>query len=318
MLKGEKVFECMNHLGSQRIPFFFMVDFLKKNGFVFPLNKIPAEFQFQIQGQSENFPGKISMNKFPISFEEYQIQFDLVKANILMGNSYLTNLTCATPIELNLSLEEVYRFAGAKYKLFWKNHFVCFSPETFVKIENGKIFSHPMKGTIDASIENAKEKILQDEKEKAEHFTIVDLIRNDLSKIAKKVHVPKFRYIDEIQTHYKTLLQVSSEIEGELPPNFHAELGSIFDALLPAGSICGAPKDKTVEIILEAESYERNFYTGVFGVYDGNNLDSAVMIRFIEQTENGFVFKSGGGITHQSIAQVEYNEMIDKVYVPIN
>lgn len=175
-----------------------------------------------------------------------------------------------------------------------------------------------MKGTIDAATPNAAQTILNDKKEMAEHYTIVDLIRNDLSKVAKKVTVTKFRYIDEIQTHEKTLLQVSSEIKGELPEDFHQNLGNIFDEMLPAGSICGAPKDKTVEIILETESYDRNFYTGIFGVYDGQNLDSAVLIRFIEKTDKGLVFKSGGGITSLSDPQSEYEEMIHKIYVPIN
>jgi para-aminobenzoate synthetase component 1 len=318
MLKGSAIFERMNQLGSRRTPFFFMIDFLKENGEIIPLNEIPEDIQFRGDEKPKEFNGKFQFNKNPISFEKYLREFDFVKENILRGNSFLTNLTCATPIETNLCLEEIFDYSRAKYKLFYRNHFVCFSPETFVKIEDGKIFSHPMKGTIDASIENAEEIILANEKEKAEHYTIVDLIRNDLSKVAKKVKVDRFRYIEEIQTSDKKLLQVSSEISGELPTDFHGNLGTIFDALLPAGSICGAPKDKTVEIILNAESYERNFYTGVFGVFDGKNLDSAVMIRFIEQNERGLWFKSGGGITHQSQALDEYNEMIAKVYVPIN
>src|SRR5690606_12753538 len=143
---------------------------------------------------------------------------------------------------------------------------------------------------------------------------IVDLIRNDLNQIAKKVSVPKFRYVEEIQTNERKLLQVSSEISGELPENFREKLGTIFDKLLPAGSICGAPKAKTVEIICEAENYERGFYTGIFGVFDGENVDSAVMIRFIQIHHNKkLYFKSGGGITHQSKAVDEYNEMIQKV-----
>lgn len=318
MLKGSAIFERMNNLGSQRTPFFFMIDFLKENGEIIPLNEMPDEIQFRWNEIPKTFEGEVKLQKSPISFEEYEKEFQIVKKNILRGNSFLTNLTCATPIKLNLSLEEIFDYSRAKYKLWYRNHFVCFSPETFVKIEEGKIYSHPMKGTIDASIENAEEIILADEKEKAEHYTIVDLIRNDLSKVAKKVRVDRFRYIEEIQTSDKKLLQVSSEISGELPTDFHANLGTIFDALLPAGSICGAPKDKTVEIILNAESYDRHFYTGIFGVYDGKNLDSAVMIRFIEQNEKGLWFKSGGGITHQSHALDEYNEMIAKVYVPIN
>lgn len=317
MLNNSEIFERMNEFGANKTPFLFIIDFLKKKGKVIPLNELNDEIQFSVHADSEEFNSEIRLKKQPISFEQYEAQFNLVKENILLGNSYLTNLTCATPIEINLSLEEIYHYSKAKYKLFWKENFVCFSPETFVKIRNGKIYSYPMKGTIDASVENAEERILSNEKEMAEHYTIVDLIRNDLSRIAKKVTVEKFRYIDEISTHDRKILQVSSEISGELAENFQENIGNIFDKLLPAGSICGAPKKKTVEIILEAESYERNFYTGVFGIFDGENLDSAVMIRFIEKTAEGLVFKSGGGITHQSIVNDEYNEMIQKVYVPI-
>ena len=95
-------------------------------------------------------------------------------------------------------------------------------------------------------------------------------------------------------------------------------MGDIIFTLLPAGSISGAPKNKTVEIILETEQYDRNYYTGIFGVFDGNNIDSGVMIRFIEQTPDGLVYKSGGGITALSNMDDEYNEIINKIYVPIN
>lgn len=308
----------MNELGATQTPFLFMVDFLKKHGCVIPLEGLDSEIQFQINSKPPHYPKKIELKKHPISYENYKKQFDLVKRNILLGNSYLTNLTCATPITLNITLDEIYTYSNAKYKLLWKNNFVCFSPETFVKIVKGQIFSYPMKGTIDASIENAKEKILANEKEMAEHYTIVDLIRNDLSQVAKKVSVPRFRFVEEIKTNEQTLLQVSSEVTGELDEDYAKHLGDIFYKLLPAGSICGAPKDKTIEIIQKAESYERNFYTGVFGVFDGQNVESAVMIRFIEKSKTGLVFKSGGGITSQSRAEDEYNEMIQKVYVPIN
>ena len=86
--------------------------------------------------------------------------------------------------------------------------------------------------------------------------------------------------------------------------------------MLPAGSISGAPKTKTVSIIKEAENYERGFYTGVFGVFDGANIDSAVAIRFIEQKNGEFWYKSGGGITHQSNVKEEYIELLKKIYVP--
>ena len=317
MLYGKAIFEKMNEWGSRKIPFLFLIDFLKEKGKIIPLDELTPEIQYAIHGEPEKFDSAIELKKYPIPFEEYENQFRQVQKNILLGNSYLANLTCATPIEINLSPEEIYRFSKARYKLLWKEKFVCFSPETFVRIKDGKIFSYPMKGTIDAAVENAAQKILCDEKETAEHYTIVDLIRNDLSLVAKKVTVEKFRYIDELSTNDQKILQVSSEISGELPADYTRNIGTIFDKLLPAGSICGAPKKKTVEIIRETESYDRDFYTGVFGVFDGENLDSAVMIRFIEEAKDGLVFKSGGGITHQSKGEDEYNEMIQKVYVPV-
>jgi para-aminobenzoate synthetase component 1 len=259
----------------------------------------------------------VLFEKFPLSYHEYKKSFDIVMENIYEGNSYLCNLTAKTPIETNLSLDDIFLLSTAKYKIKYKNEFICFSPETFIKIIDGNIYSYPMKGTIDADLTNAKEIILNDEKEKAEHITIVDLIRNDLSIVSKNVEVTKFRYIDKIKTNNKNLLQVSSEIKGELPEDYKNKIGEIIFSLLPAGSITGAPKKKTVEIIKEAETYQRNFYTGIAGIFDGVNLDSCVMIRFIESEEGKLYFKSGGGITYQSDPEAEYKELIDKVYLPI-
>ena len=318
MLAKHSIFDKMNELGAAKVPFFFMIDFLKENGEIIPLNEISDEIKFELNSlQNYSINRSFQFDKFPIDFSDYQSKFKLVHDNLLLGNSYLTNLTYPTKINTNLSLDEIYHFSEAKYKLKYKENFVCFSPERFVKIENHHIFSNPMKGTIDASIPNAKQIILDDEKEAAEHATIVDLIRNDLSLVADNVEVTKYRYIDKLKTNDKTLLQVSSEIRGDLKVDFHENIGTIFDKLLPAGSICGAPKKKTIDIILEAENYDRKFYTGIFGVFDGENLDSAVMIRFIENDKNELFFKSGGGITAKSNAKAEYEELIQKVYVPI-
>lgn len=263
----------------------------------------------------ENFG--IEWQPRPPSLEEYALSFQKVKDAILAGNSYLANLTCSTPVQTNLTLQEIFDRSAAPYKLWMKNRMVVFSPEIFVRTTGDFIYSYPMKGTIDATIPQAREKITEDPKETAEHATIVDLIRNDLSQIATDVKVLRFRYIDEIQTHKGPLLQVSSEIKGKLPPGWQSRLGTLLFRLLPAGSITGAPKKKTVEIIAEAETYARGFYTGVMGYFDGGRLDSAVMIRFVEQTPEGLYFKSGGGITSQSDLVSEYEEMKQKIYVPI-
>lgn len=320
---NSKAQERMNQLGKAGRPFLFVIDFDGLRPIIVPLDELsPADILYQVHGQG-NYPDvpqlnkAVTFNKFPVAADAYRRAFEIVHGNLSHGNSYLLNLTFPTPVETNLSLEEVFHHSQAPYKLYIKDQFVVFSPEIFVQIRNGKIFSHPMKGTIDADLSGAEEILLADPKELAEHNTIVDLIRNDLSRVAKRVRVDQFRYIDRLITSDKNLLQCSSQISGILPDNYAACLGDIFQELLPAGSISGAPKKKTLEIIHAAETYQRGYYTGVFGVFDGKQLDSGVMIRFIEQGPNGLIFKSGGGITVNSQWQKEYSELIDKVYVPI-
>ena len=256
-------------------------------------------------------------------YDEYERSFNIVKNNMLAGNSYLANLTCQVAVHCNLSLEDIFRHSKGKYKLLLNNpsddigHFVCFSPETFVNIRGGRIYSFPMKGTIDATLPDAKQVLMDDRKEAAEHATIVDLIRNDLNTVATDVKVEKYRFVDVLHTNKGDILQTSSEISGKLPSDYTQRIGDILAAQLPAGSITGAPKKKTCQIIDEAETYERGFYTGIMGIYTGGELDSAVMIRFIEQTDEGMFFKAGGGITSQSQCIKEYEEVLQKVYLPI-
>jgi para-aminobenzoate synthetase component 1 len=175
-----------------------------------------------------------------------------------------------------------------------------------------------MKGTIDASLANASKSILNDPKETAEHSTIVDLIRNDLSQICSKVEVERFRYLSHVEGHDKNLIQVSSSIKGKLNEGYIDRLGTDFFSLLPAGSITGAPKKRTVEIIKKVELSDRGYYTGVCGYFDGHNLDSGIMIRMITAHNEVYQYHSGGGITYQSEIQSEYDELLNKIYVPIN
>ena len=221
-----------------------------------------------------------------------------------------------TEVESSFNLKELFFYSKAKYKLYYKGEFIFFSPESFVKIKANTISSYPMKGTIDASIPDAKYIILNDRKEKAEHNTIVDLIRNDLSIVAKNVIVPRFRYIDKIKSNNHSILQVSSEITGELKDQYKSNLGDLLFKLLPAGSISGAPKPKTLEIIKNVEKTKRGYYTGICGIFNGSDVDSCVMIRYIEKEGNKLFYRSGGGITHLSEQQSEYNETLQKIYVP--
>lgn len=313
----------MNQWGKEHIPFVFLIDFECKKPLCWKWSDTENIFQFNFDGVT-NFKNSnevktnnklgFEFNKTPISFEEYKYKFDQVKKEIEIGNSFLVNLTAKTKINSNYTIAEIFSKANAKYTCYLKDTFVCFSPETFIKIKDGKIFSYPMKGTINAGIPDAKNIILNDSKEISEHATMVDLIRNDLSRVSKNVKVNKYRYYEEIVTQDGNLGQVSSEIIGELAANYCENIGEIIFDLLPAGSISGAPKQKTIQIIAAAEKEDRGYYTGIAGYYDGTNVDSTVLIRYLQ---NDQYYRSGGGITCNSDAPNEYQEMIDKVYVPL-
>jgi para-aminobenzoate synthetase component 1 len=306
----------INSYAKKREPFFFAIDF-EQQEYILEDSKV----LFQIKN-FKNFTPKKPLhvelkNKLHVEFKTYQKAIKKIKEEIKKGNTYLLNFTCKTKLDNNLNLKDIFYSSDAPFKLYVKDRFVCFSPERFVKIEDNKISTYPMKGTIDAKIKNAKEKILSDKKEMSEHTMVVDLLRNDLGIVAKNIRVEKFRYVEKIKAGEKELLQVSSKITGDLDENWHEKLGDILKAMLPAGSISGTPKKKTVEIIKRVENYKRGFFTGVFGYYDGKSLDSAVMIRFIEKTKDGYIYKSGGGITIDSDEVSEYEEMKDKVYLPL-
>ena len=315
--------EQMNEWAGAGIPFLFIIDFEQLKPLAFKLDEInPGHLLYDINGitncpvnMGELTPARLV--KHPEAFADYLVKFNKVKAEIANGNSFLLNLTCSTPVDLNSTLPDIFHMSTARYKIWLNEEFVCFSPESFVKISDGQIRSFPMKGTIDATIPDAERVILNDPKETAEHYTIVDLIRNDLSMVSKRVRVERFRYFDTINTNEKRLLQVSSEICGDMEEGYAASLGDIIFSLLPAGSVSGAPKKKTTEIIAAAEGMPRGYYTGIAGLFDGRNLDSGVMIRFIEKRDNGYFYRSGGGITSFSDPLSEYGEMIDKIYVPV-
>ena len=397
----QEIIDKINRLASQDEPFLFVINYQGDKAFIRQLSDInPEECLFDFEGRgnssdemknnsekiaeisekiaeeeiSKEEISEISWQIAPPLYEDYERSFDIVKNNIMAGNSYLTNLTCKVPVSCNLPLEDIFNQAKGKYRLLLRrkrnqaedkaqqkeeesqnkadkmeeefqnktypkeenieeisNPFVCFSPETFVRIKNGRIYSYPMKGTLDASLPDAEKQLMEDQKEAAEHATIVDLIRNDLSRVAENVGVDKYRYIDVLHTNKGDILQTSSEISGRLPEDYRQHLGEILDAQLPAGSITGAPKDKTMQIIHEAEGYDRGFYTGIMGIYDQGELNSAVMIRFVEEeaspskTEKGknpevsreLYFKAGGGITSKSDCRKEYEEVIQKIYLPI-
>jgi para-aminobenzoate synthetase component 1 len=317
----KKGFEEINRLGHRRTPFLFILSYDKTRIFAQSLDTIDNAILYKLEDW-RNYRVKkrahdYTLTQFPADFATYRAKMERIQEQIRAGNTYLLNLTCATPIETNLNLEEIFRYSRAKFKLYFKDQFVCFSPERFIDIQGNTIATYPMKGTIDADLPNAKYTILHDRKEMAEHVMIVDLMRNDLGIVGSHVRVEQFRYVDRVRAGDKDLLQVSSRITAQLPDEWRDHIGSLLDHLTPAGSITGTPKWSTVEIIRQVEGYARGFYTGIFGIFDGESLRSGVMIRFVEQTPDGLIYKSGGGITIDSDAQSEYEELVDKIYLPV-
>ncbi|MCX6269084.1 MAG: aminodeoxychorismate synthase component I [Bacteroidetes bacterium] len=321
-IRRAEIIDKINHFSGRGEPFLFAIDYTGENGFVLsPEDAENIGFKYDIGEHKNTVESDINIqlkfDLFPVSTETYKKSFEKALFHLKRGDTYLLNLTFPTTIQSNYSLAGIFNVSDAPFKLFIPGRFAIFSPEIFVKISGSRISCCPMKGTIDADIPDARRILLADEKEVFEHNTIVDLIRNDLSMVSTDVRVTRFRYLDRIHTNRGDLLQMSSEICGELPQGYRHHLGEILFALLPAGSVTGAPKEKTVEIIRATESYERGFYTGIFGYFNGESLTSAVSIRFIEETTGGLVFKSGGGITALSDMKSEYAEMLKKVYVPV-
>lgn len=312
----------MNEMG-RTAPFLFILDFELNKPIFYYLNDVdPKSILYNFDGvknyaNEKTIKRNRSFHRAPMPYEKYEKAFNTVKKNLNFGNSYLCNLTMATPISTDISLQDIFYKNRQKFRLWYRNGFVVFSPEIFVNISGNCIQSYPMKGTIDANIPNAVNQIMENKKEEAEHATIVDLIRNDLSMVANNVEVTKYRYVDHIKTWTHDLLQVSSEITGNLSDDWREHIGDVILPMLPAGSVSGAPKKQTLEIIRKAELGVRGYYTGIMGVFTGEKLLSSVMIRFIEKKNGKLFYRSGGGITHMSNCEDEYNEMIAKIYLPL-
>ena len=315
----EQICSTMDEMGNSQNPLVFFVDYKAEFGWIgTPEEAQVLGIKYDIGSNTQVSKANKTpiFNKIPISEASYFEKFNQVQKAIRRGDSFLINLTAPTQIESNMSIEEIYAIAQARYKLLVPQNFTVFSPECFIQIETNKIKSFPMKGTLAVANHSSPDNLMNDVKEQAEHATIVDLIRNDLSQVAFPIQVEKYKFIDQVKTHEGDLWQMSSLISGELLDEFAGNFGKILSQLLPAGSISSAPKSATLKIIDEVESYSRGFYTGIMGLFDGHLFDSGVMIRYIETRENKMTYKSGGGITAFSNAKKEYHELIQKVYLP--
>lgn len=282
---------------------------------------------FEVYDDFEEYKQKyhkpIDINVSPnIHFSEYKKALEKVKDEIANGNTYEVNYTYDFNVECNCDEFELYEYLLEKqktpYNTFIKNEYetlLSFSPELFFELENNHIITKPMKGTIKRGQtfeedEQLKDFLYNDEKNRAENVMIVDLLRNDLGRIAKTGSV-KVSKLFEIETH-KTLHQMTSQIEADLTEN--TTLFDIFKAIFPCGSITGAPKISTMKIIDKVEHGQRNIYCGAIGLITPEKEVFSVPIRILQKTKNEqyFKYRAGGAIVWDSDIQDEWEETYTK------
>ena len=262
-------------------------------------------------------PPVISTNGLDISRHDYDARITRIHEYLQAGHTYQVNFTDriygssdAEPLAIYAALLHQQPVPFAAYINTPSRAILSFSPEMFYRVSQGKITARPMKGTWPRGVNTASDceaaRLLQnDEKNRSEHVMIVDLLRNDLGRLCEygTVRVGNLFSVER----YSTLLQMTSSISGTLREG--QKPSHIFRTLFPSGSITGAPKRRTMEIIRELERTPRCIYTGAIG-YFGPHGESCfnVAIRTLELENKQFTFGVGGGITAGSAAQQEYDE----------
>ena len=237
-------------LAAAQRPFFFLIDFELQKPLICTLEDAQSlGFEFEVKGfrnfdPQDRKPSLTPLSIAPVPKAVYTQAYQKVVDEIYQGNTFLLNLTFPSAIQTPLHLEDVFHWAKAPYKLLYQNHFVVYSPECFVKIKDGHIYSYPMKGTIDAQLPEAKKKLETDPKEINEHNTIVDLIRNDLSKVAKQVQVTRFRYLDKIKTQKTRSTTPAPRSKANSPPIGKASCPISSWACFRPVPFAGRPKPK--------------------------------------------------------------------------
>lgn len=259
--------------------------------------------------------------------EQYCEMVEKAKHHIFEGDIFQVVLSNRLDADFDGSLLDAYRVLRATnpspYMFFFTSddmEIAGASPETLVKLENGMLHTFPLAGTrprgaTDEEDKRLETELLHDEKELSEHNMLVDLGRNDIGKISKfgSVEVEKYMSIER----YSHVMHIGSTVRGELLDSKSA-LDAV-DAILPAGTLSGAPKLRACEIINELENNKRGVYGGAVGYIDfRGNLDTCIAIRLAFK-KNGRVFvRSGAGIVADSVPENEFNECINKAKAVMN
>jgi para-aminobenzoate synthetase / 4-amino-4-deoxychorismate lyase len=311
------------HIPQLDFPLIWMGVF--KNPLVFDhqKNKFISNHKMPSFSTQENFISKYELDnlKLDISQAEYIRNIEKIKRLIETGDTYQVNYTTKYKFNFHGSSLALYKQLrdnqAIPYGALIKNpdfDILSFSPELFFSQDKHKLTVKPMKGTASRGINPSediqnKKALAADIKNQAENLMIVDLLRNDLGKISQTSSV-EVKELFKVET-YKTLLQMTSTISSRLKKN--TSLFEMFFSLFPSGSITGAPKIRTMEIINQLEQEPRGVYTGAIGFFaPKNKAIFNVAIRTIAIKSNKGEIGIGGGITYGSDPIAEYNECLLK------
>lgn len=278
-------------------------------------------------GEEKGITSQVTIKKKPINLksnfkiEDYIKTVNKIKDYIKSGDVYQVNMTqryeCdleITPFELYKKLRGINPAPFASYIDIGEVQIVSSSPERFIRIKNRIIETRPIKGTRprgktpEEDVKN-REELLSSEKDKAELLMIVDLERNDLGRVSQTgtVKVTELFCLEE----YATVYHLVSTVVGKLKDGY--DVIDCIKATFPGGSITGAPKIRSMEIIDELEPTQRNIYTGSIGYIGFNgNTDLNIVIRTIVCKNAKAYFQVGGGIVWDSDAELEYEETLHK------
>ena len=271
---------------------------------------------------AENRPLKLHSDfKALFTKEEYCRMVERGKEYIREGDIFQVVLSNRLEAEMSGSLLDTYRVLRTSnpspYMFYFSSddlEIAGASPETLVKLESGVVHTFPLAGTrrrgmTEEEDKALEEELLADEKERAEHNMLVDLGRNDVGRISRfgSVEVEKYMCIER----FSHVMHIGSVVRGEISEGKDAM--DAVDAILPVGTLSGAPKIRACQIINELEKNKRGIYGGAIGYLDfGGNLDTCIAIR-IAFAKNGKVYvRSGAGIVADSVPENEYQECINK------
>jgi para-aminobenzoate synthetase/4-amino-4-deoxychorismate lyase len=278
----------------------------------------PHQSEHGPQSTSIPFADSVTLE---ISEEDYATRIERIKEYILAGETYQVNFTnkvsVLSEIAPDVAFANLLRQQPVAYSAFLNiagHHILSLSPELFFRIEQGKIITRPMKGTMPRGLDAAEDiqaavRLQNDEKNRCEHVMIVDLLRNDIGRVCTmgSVHVDDIFSVER----YETLLQMTSTVSGTLRPGL--TYYDIFKGMFPSGSITGAPKIRTMQIICELEETPRGIYTGSIGYMspDGSSTFN-VAIRTLDLNQGHAHMGVGGGIVADSSPHDEYRECLLK------